>query len=92
MKDQAERMVRRRLNNHRRAPPRGNPVYKAMHACNCRDREQLELAHRVSAEGELSESNIEAVTDLLTRWIAREYNFFMEEQEVQQSLQRFRPD
>lgn len=90
IRDQARMMVRRRLDNHREAPPKGSPIYKAMHACNCYNREILERSHRIRAEGKLSDSNAEAVANLLTRWIAREYNFFLQEQDTQRSLEAFR--
>lgn len=60
-------------------PAAGNPVYKAMHACNASSREQLEMSHRIPADKELNEADVRAVVDMLVRWVAREYNFFLEE-------------
>jgi len=62
-----------------KVPNAGNPVYKAMHACRCSSRKKLSMAHRIPKEKELSEKDIDSVVNLLTRWIAREYNFFKKE-------------
>jgi hypothetical protein len=69
-------------------PPRGNPIYKAMHACNAESRKKLSRAHRIPAGKELSEGQIDSIVNMLTRWVAREYNFFKEE-EKQQNLQSY---
>jgi hypothetical protein len=84
IREQARRLVRRKLkqrpeNDGKQTPRRGNPVYKAMHACNCASRKELKRSHRIPADRDLSKDEVEEITDLLTRWIAREYNFFLEE-------------
>ncbi|WP_414837309.1 DUF4186 family protein [Candidatus Nanosalina sp. VS9-1] len=94
IKDQARKIVRNKLeeqpdNDGVQTPKAGNPIYKAMHACRCSSRRELSRAHRIPAGRKLSESEIEAVVNLLTRWIAREYNFFTEEEQMQKSLGEF---
>lgn len=84
IREQARRLVRRKLkqkpeNDGRQTPRRGNPVYKAMNACNCSSRGELERSHRIPSDRALSKEEMEEISDLLTRWIAREYNFFLEE-------------
>jgi hypothetical protein len=87
VKEQARRIVIRYLKKPRSektVPTAGNPVYKAMHACNCSSRKEISRAHKIPANGELSERDIDSIVNLLTRWIAREYNFYKEEREMQQ--------
>ncbi|WEL23417.1 DUF4186 family protein [Candidatus Nanohalovita haloferacivicina] len=89
IKDQARRIVENKLreqpdNDGHQTPSAGNPVYKAMHACNSASRKELSRAHRIPAGPELSDKQIDAVVNLLTRWIVREYNFFKEERKEQQ--------
>lgn len=95
IKEQARRIVEKKLrrqpdNDGKQTPARGNPVYKAMHACNVESRKKLSRAHRIPAGKELNDDQVEAVVDLLMRWIIREYNFFMEEkQQRQKNLAEF---
>lgn len=87
VKESARRIVEEKL-KHAEADPKiptaGNPVYKAMHACNCTSREQILMSHRIRPEKELTETQVESITDLLTRWIVREYNFYQEEEKEKQ--------
>ena len=89
VKDQARRIVDNKLreqpdNDGQQTPSAGNPVYKAMHACNTSSRKELSMAHRIPAGKDLDDRQIEAVVNLLTRWIVREYNFYKEERKEQQ--------
>ena len=89
IKDQARRIVENKLreqpdNAGQQTPSAGNPVYKAMHACNTSSRKELSRAHRMPAGRELDDRQIKAVVNLLTRWIVREYNFYKEERKEQQ--------
>jgi hypothetical protein len=56
-----------------------------MHACRATSRKELKIAHGIPAEKELSNTNLESVVNLLSRWIAREYNFYKEESEMKQT-------
>lgn len=76
-------------NDGKQTPQAGNPVYKAMHACKSSSRKELSRAHRVPAGRELTDDQVEAVVNLLTRWIVREYNFYKEEEEAQKNLEEF---
>jgi hypothetical protein len=95
IKAQAREIVENKLeeqpdNDGVQTPKAGNPIYKAMHACRCSSRVELSKAHRIPAGRKLSEREIDALVNLLTRWIAREYNFFTEEEErKQKSLGEF---
>jgi len=89
IKDQARRIVENKLreqpdNDGQQTPSAGNPVYKAMHACNVSSRKELSRAHRMPAGRELDDRQIKALVNLLTRWIVREYNFYKEERKEQQ--------
>ncbi len=89
IREQARRMVEKKLrrqpeNDGKQTPLGGNPVYKAMHACNAASRKDLNRSHRVPEGKELTDSQVESVVNLVTRWIAREYNFYMEEKKQQQ--------
>ncbi|PSG99109.1 MAG: hypothetical protein BRC29_03205 [Nanohaloarchaea archaeon SW_7_43_1] len=87
VKHDAERIVERKLEEPESdpmIPTAGNPVYKAMHACNATSREQLFMSHRIQPEKELTDAQIESVKNLLTRWIVREYNFYREEEREKQ--------
>ena len=89
IKDQAREIVESKLRQQpekdgQQTPVRGNPVYKAMHACRVASRKELSRAHRVPAGKELTDKQIDAIVNLLTRWIVREYNFFLEEKEARQ--------
>lgn len=87
IKEQARGMVERYLKrpqSGKTVPTAGNPIYKAMHACNCSSRAELSRAHKIPANGSLSKRDKESIVNVLTRWIAREYNFFKEERELQQ--------
>lgn len=87
VKENARRIVGEKLKESEadpKIPTAGNPIYKAMHACNCASRDQIFMSHRVRPEKELTEAQIESLTDLLIRWIVREYNFYQEEKRKQQ--------
>jgi hypothetical protein len=66
-------------------PAAGNPVYKGMHACRATSRNELKIAHGIPAEKKLSDTNLESVVNLLSRWIAREYNFYKKESDMKQT-------
>lgn len=89
MKEQARRIAEKKLrrqpeNDGNQTPLGGNPVYKAMHACNTASRKELSMSHRIPEDKKLTDSQVSSVVDLVTRWIAREYNFYMQEKEQQQ--------
>lgn len=94
IKQQARDFVEEKLreqpdNDGEQTPKAGNPVYKAMHACRANSRKELSRAHRVPAGPELSDRQVDAVVNLLVRWVVREYNFFLEEEESQMNLEEF---
>jgi hypothetical protein len=87
VKENARRIVGEKLKESEadpKIPTAGNPVYKAMHACNCTSRDQLFMSHRVRPEKELTDSQIESVVNLLIRWVVREHNFYREEEKEKQ--------
>ncbi len=89
LKKQAKKVVELKLreqpdNDGYQTPSAGNPIYKAMHGCNVASRKELSRAHRIPAGRELSEKQIEAIVNLLIRWIVREYNFYQEERKNKQ--------
>ena len=89
IKQQAQKIVKNKLkeqpeNDGLQTPDAGNPVYKAMHACGCSSRKELSRNHRIPAGGTLTEKKIDAVANLLVRWIVREHNFYLEEKRRQQ--------
>jgi hypothetical protein len=89
VKQQAKRIVEDKLreqpeNDGSQTPRAGNPVYKAMHACGCSSRKELSRTHRIPAGGEMTDKQVEAVVNLLVRWIVREYNFYLEEKRARQ--------
>jgi len=89
VKSQAREMVIEKLQepgeeNKEKVPKAGNPAYKAMHACRCSSRRKLSMAHKIPKEKALSERDIDSIVNLLTRWIAREYNFFKKESPTNQ--------
>jgi len=95
MKEMIESVVTNKLkkqpeNDGKQTPKAGNPVYKAMHACRVSSRKELSRAHRIPAGKELTEKQIESVVNLLTRWVVREYNFYLEEEDQQKNLNEFR--
>lgn len=67
-----------------RVPSAGNPVYKAMYACNATSRDKLFMSHRIQPEHELTETQMKSIADMLMRWIVREYNFYQEEEKEKQ--------
>lgn len=94
IKKQAREIVEAKLqevpeNDGTQTPKAGNPIYKAMHACHSASRRGLSLTHRVPQERDMTESEVQAVVNLLTRWIAREYNFYREEEDRQRDLGEF---
>lgn len=88
IKSQAEQIVRKQLKpsggTERDIPEAGNPIYKAMHACNAESRDKLFMSHRIRPEGELTEGQVESIVDMLMRWIVREFNFYQEEEKDKQ--------
>lgn len=89
IKKQAREIVEQKLrkqpeNDGHQTPKAGNPVYKAMHACNCHSRRSLSRTFRIPAGRTLTDTQIDSVVNLLTRWIAREYNFYKEENKQKQ--------
>jgi hypothetical protein len=84
LKEQAKEIVESKLreqpeNDGFQTPNAGNPIYTAMHACNVASRKELSRAHRVPAGRKLNDKQIDAIVNLLIRWIVREYNFYQEE-------------
>jgi hypothetical protein len=61
-----------------------------MHACRVSSRKELSRAHRIPAGRPLKDREMESVVNLLTRWIVREYNFYLEEEDQQKNLNEFR--
>lgn len=94
MKEQIKEIVELKLreqpeNDGIQTPNAGNPVYKAMHACRCSSRKELSRAHRIPAGNEMEDKQVESVVNLLTRWVVREYNFYLEEKASQKNLREF---
>ena len=94
MKEQIRKIVESKLeeqpeNDGLQTPSAGNPVYKAMHACRCSSRKELSRAHHIPAGKELSDKEVDSVVNLLTRWVVREYNFYLEEEQSQRNLKQF---
>jgi hypothetical protein len=90
IKQQARQIVEAKLreqpeNDGQQTPYAGNPVYKAMHACGAASRRELARKHRVPAGKEMTDTQVDSVVNLLTRWIVREYNFYREESQAEQS-------
>lgn len=89
LKEHARQIVEAKLeeqpeNDGRQTPFAGNPVYKAMHACNTASRRDLSHTHRIPAGTDLTENEVKAVVNMLVRWIVREHNFYREEEKEQQ--------
>ena len=89
LKNQASRIVESKLKNQPendgfQTPSAGNPIYKAMHACNVASRKELSLANKIPAGRELNENQLDSIANLLIRWIVREYNFYQEERKNKQ--------
>jgi hypothetical protein len=94
LKEQARQKVEAKLeeqpeNDGKQTPTAGNPIYKAMHACNAASRKELSRAHRIPAGRTLSERQIDSIVNLLTRWMVREHNFYREENSRQKNLGEF---
>lgn len=95
VKEQSRKIVESKLkeqpeNDGYQTPTAGNPIYKAMHACNVASRKELSRAHKIPAGRELNEKQIDAIVNLLIRWIVREYNFYQEEKiNKQKNLSEF---
>lgn len=94
IREHARQVVEQKLreqpeNDGSQTPFRGNPVYKAMHACGAASRKQLSQTHRIPAGKDLTDKQVESVVNLLTRWIAREYNFYMQETQAQRNLEEY---
>lgn len=95
IKEMIESIVRNKLevqpeNDGFQTPRAGNPIYKGMHACRSSSRKELSRAHRIPAGRKLSEKEMESVVNLLTRWVVREYNFYLEEEDQQKNLKEFK--
>jgi len=94
LKDQAREIVEQKLreqpgNDGKQTPTAGNPIYKAMHACNCASRKEISRAHRIAAGRDLSDRQVDSIVNLLVRWMVREYNFYREENSRQKNLGEF---
>lgn len=94
VKSQAMDIVREKLqeqpdNDGKQTPTAGNPIYKAMHACNCASRREMSRGHRIAAGRTLTKRQMETIVNLLVRWMVREYNFFKEENSRQKNLGEF---
>jgi hypothetical protein len=90
LRDQISMFIDRFLCEGSEVPRRGNPVFKAMHACGVTDRKELERIHGVPRDVKMSQKRRSAVRNLLLRWIVREANFYRDEREtVQANLQKF---
>lgn len=94
LKVQARDIVEQKLeeqpkNDGKQTPTAGNPIYKAMHACNCASRKEMSRGHRIPAGRTLTERQIDSIVNLLTRWMVREYNFYKEENSRQKNLEEF---
>lgn len=86
-----ENKLRDPVDSRKKVPTAGNPIYKAMHACNVASRVDLSRSHRMRAGKELGERQMDSIANMLTRWIVREYNFYHEEKKEQQhNLSDFR--
>lgn len=87
VKQHAEQIVEDKLMQEEadpKIPDAGNPIYKAMHACNATSREKLFMSHRIRPDHELTDSQVNSVVDMLMRWTVREYNFYQEEEKEKQ--------
>ena len=58
----------------RQTPMKGHPVFKAQHACACCCRGCLHKWYKVDEHTELSEIQIDKITNLLMAWIEEEMN------------------
>ncbi|MFB6114835.1 MAG: DUF4186 family protein [Candidatus Nanohalobium sp.] len=90
IKEQARQIVEAKLreqpeNDGQQTPYAGNPVYKAMHACGAASRRDLARKHRIPAGKDLSDKQVNSVVNLIVRWIVREYNFYRQESQAEQS-------
>lgn len=84
IRDQVEQVVKEKLkepNADPSIPKAGNPVYKSMYACRADSRDRLFMSHRIRPDHELTKSQMGSVSDMLIRWIVREYNFYQEEEQ-----------
>ena len=89
IKEQARDIVEEKLreqpeNDGAQTPTRGNPVYKSMHACSVHSRKSLSRRYRIPAGRRLTDKQVDSIVNLLARWIAREYNFYREEERAVQ--------
>lgn len=91
LKKQVNQMINIYLekNVDKKVPKRGNPIYKAMHACNSINRKELQRTHSIPKLGNLEDRHREIITNLLIRWIIREYNYFEEERDKQRTISDF---
>jgi len=95
LKGQARDVVKNKLkeqpeNDGKQTPTAGNPIYKAMHACNCSSRKEMSRAHRIAAGRDLTERQIDSIVNLLVRWMVREHNFYKAENTRQKNLEEFK--
>jgi len=89
LKQDARKIVEAKLeeqpeNDGFQTPSAGNPIYKSMHACKCASRKELSRSHRIPAGRTLTENQVDAIVNLLIRWIVREHNFYREEKKHRQ--------
>lgn len=75
------------VKENRKIPEAGNPLFKAFYGVNAESKEALRRSHKIK-ESQVSEFK-EEISDLLVRWIVREYN--LREQDVmrKRGLMRF---
>jgi len=60
------------LDDGKQTPFYGNPMFKAMHATACCCRKCLFRWHRIPHWRELTENDINYISDLIYRWIRKE--------------------
>lgn len=60
-------------NDGKQTPMKGHPVFKAQHACGCCCRGCLNKWYRVEMGVELTDIQVDKITNLLMAWIEKEY-------------------
>ena len=60
------------LDDGKQTPYYGNPIFKAMHATACCCRKCLFKWHRIPHWRELTEEDINYISDLILKWIKKE--------------------
>ncbi len=78
IRSHADEIIRKRLapadipNDGKQTPMKGHPVFIAQHACACCCRGCLHKWYKVDEHTELSEIQIDKITNLLMAWIEEE--------------------